>query len=322
MRTFQQPRLLISRCIEFDACRWNGLMIASDIVKLLKPHVVFVPVCPEVEIGLGVPREPIRLVRTDDGLQLYQPATDSYWTRAMETFGVRFLEALPPLDGAILKGRSPSCGIKDVKVYPADPKGMPRKEGSGLFAAAVMARWPHLAVEDEGRLTNYVIREHFLTRIFTLAAFREVKKQRSMGALVEFHAQNKLLLMAYREAHLRALGRIVAHHEHKPLPAVLDAYEEMLQQALARPPRRTTSINVLMHALGYFSEGLLSAEKAFFLECLEDYRRGRVPLSVPISILRSWIVRFDQEYLREQSFFEPYPQELIQITDSGKGRPL
>ena len=322
MTEFAVPRVLISQCIEFEHCRWNGQMISSDVVKLLKPYVTFVPVCAEVGIGLGVPREPIRIVQRDDQLDLHQPATDTYWAKAMTQFAERTLDELPPLDGAILKGRSPSCGIKDVKVYPSHPKGMPRKVGVGFFAAAVMARFPQLATEDEGRLTNYVIRDHFMTRLFSIASFRQVKGERSMSALVQYHAQHKLLLMAYNEGEMRQMGRIVANHDRRPVEEACALYEERLHRALAQPARPTASINVLMHALGYFSEGLSSPEKAYFLDRLEDYREGRVPLSVPTSIIRSWNVRFGQGYLAQQRFLEPYPEGLVQITDSGKGREL
>jgi uncharacterized protein YbgA (DUF1722 family) len=177
-------------------------------------------------------------------------------------------------------------------------------------------------VEDEGRLTNHRIREAFLTSIYALARFRAVKAQDALGPLVKFHERHKLLLMAYRQASLRAMGPVVANHEHRPAGEVIAAYEPLLREALARPVRRPAAINVLMHALGYFRQGLQGSEKAFFLQSLEDYRAGRVPLSVPVSVLRAWIVRFEQDYLREQHFFAPYPEGLVQITDSGKGRDL
>jgi uncharacterized protein YbgA (DUF1722 family)/uncharacterized protein YbbK (DUF523 family) len=321
-REFSRPRVLVSRCIEFDHCRWNGLIIASDVVKLLKPHVEFVPVCPEMEVGLGVPRDPVRLMEVEGQLQLYQPASEKFWTREMQECSQAILSGIGHLDGAILKGRSPTCGIKDVTVHPNTERGVPEKRGVGLFAAEVRRRFPSLAIEEEGRLTNYSIREHFLTRLFTVAAVRQVRVAGAMGGLVRFHTEHKMLLMAHDQNTMRAMGALVANHERRPVTQVLADYEKALAAALTRPAGHTANINVLQHALGFFSEGLSSAEKAFFLDCLEDYRRGRVPLSVPTSIVRAWIVRFDQEYLGAQSFFEPYPEDLVQITDSGKGRDL
>lgn len=322
MAKFYKPRVVVSRCIEFDHCRWNGLMIASDVVKLLKSYVEFIPVCAEVEIGLGVPREPVRIVEVNGVQQLYQPATDKYWTDQMQAFAASFLDALPEVDGFILKSRSPSCGIKDVRVYPQSERGIPSQKGVGFFARAVLERFPYLPIEDEGRLTNLAVREHFLARLFTLAAFRGLESKGAMEGLVHFHARNKLLLMAHNQQEMRVMGRIVANHERKATQEVYREYGSHLRQAMSRPARLGSVINVLMHAFGYFKEGLSSAEKAFFLDCLEDYRAGRVPMSVPTSIIRSWIVRFGQEYLADQTFFEPYPEGLIQMTDSGKGRKI
>ncbi len=322
MSEFPKPRLVVSKCIEFEHCRWNGLVIASDVVKLMKPHVEFLPVCPEVEIGLGVPREPIRIVSQEREWRLHQPATEKDWTEPMQQFARSWLSSVSDVDGLLLKGRSPSCGIKDVKVYHASGKGTASRKGTGFFAAEAMNRFGHLAVEDEGRLTNYLIRDHFLTRVFTSARVRVARKIGSMKELVRFHTEHKLLFMAYSQRGLSELGRIVANHEHKAVPAAWDAYETAVGLTLQQPPGVRPSINVLHHALGYFKTGLSSAEKKYFLDIMSAYRAGRVPLSACLSVLRAWIVRFDQDYLRNQVLFEPYPEDLVQITDSGKGRNL
>jgi uncharacterized protein YbgA (DUF1722 family)/uncharacterized protein YbbK (DUF523 family) len=322
MRTHPQPRLVVSKCIEFDHCRWNGLMIASDVVKLMRPYAEFLPVCPEVEVGLGVPRDPIRIVSRETEWHLYQPATGKDWTEPMQQFAASHLSSLTEIDGFILKGRSPSCGIKDVKIYHASGRGTASGKGTGFFATEVLDRFGHLAVEEEGRLTNYVIRDHFLTRVFTSARLRTAKGIGSMRELVRFHTEHKLLFMAYSQQELQLMGRIVANHERKRSGEVWRTYEAAVNDALQRPAGVRPSINVLEHALGYFKTGLSSAEKRYFLDTMSAYRAGRIPLSACTSILRAWIVRFDQEYLRTQVFFEPYPEGLIQITDSGKGRTL
>jgi len=321
--THPKPRLLLSQCIEFKSCRWNGLRISSDLVKLLKPFVEFIPVCPEVEIGLGVPRDPIRIVDTvDQGQRLLQPASGIDCTESMQAFANRYLDDVGPLDGAILKSRSPSCGVKDVRVYPPNPKATPENKGVGLFAQQVSRRFPDLALEDEGRLTNFAIREHFLTRVFTIASFRRLEADGSMGALVRFQAQHKFLLMAHSEASMRDLGRIVANHDKLDAAAVYAAYGAELRAGLQAPARVGPSINVLQHLFGFFSQDLSAAERDYFLDSLDDYRAARVPMSVPVSLLRAWVIRFGNEYLQEQALFDPYPEELIQITDSGKGRDL
>jgi uncharacterized protein YbgA (DUF1722 family)/uncharacterized protein YbbK (DUF523 family) len=315
-----RPRIVVSRCIEFDSCRYNGAMISSEVVQNLKDYADFVPVCPEVDIGLGVPREPIRIIRPSDEDRLWQPSTGRDYTRAMAEFCREFLDGLEEVDGFILKSRSPSCGIKDVKIYGGAGDAPPAGKGAGFFGRAVLERFGGLAVEDEGRLRDFGIREHFLTRTFTLARFRDMKQVPSMGGLVAFQTQNKFLLMAYHQKTLREMGRVVANKERKSQVEVLSEYESLLYKALAKPPRRNSAINVLMHAMGYFSKELSHREKQFFLDSLERYRARRIPLSVPVGIVKSWIVRFDQDYLRRQAFFEPYPEALLEVTDSGKGR--
>lgn len=320
MARFSRPKVIVSRCLGFARCRYNSLTIASDEVDRLKPLVDFRPVCPELELGLGVPRNPLRVVVVSKEPRLMQSVSERDLTEAMGRFAGSFLSSLGEIDGFILKSRSPSCGIKDVKLYSSLGKEGPMGVGQGFFGGAVLERFPHLAVEDEGRLTNFRIREHFLTKLFALARVREVKASGEMRALVQFQAENKFLLMAYNQSELAHLGRIAANAERRPFAELAAEYEAHLWRALAHIPRYTSTINVLMHSLGYFSEGLSSQEKAFFLETLARYREGKIPLSVPQGLLRSWAVRFGEKHLLQQTFFQPYPEELVEITDSGKGR--
>ena len=324
MRTFTRPIVIISKCLEFAACRYNGLMVSSPVVRLLTPLVEFRPVCPEVEIGLGVPRDPIRIIESKSRRSLYQPASGRDVTDAMNEFTRGVFSKLGEADGFILKTRSPSCGIKDVKVYPgggAHHAPLTGK-GAGFFGGAVVERLPGLAIEDEGRLENYNIREHFFTKLYTLADFRQVAKTRSPGKLVDFQSRHKLLLMAYSQKEMRALGVIAAAPEKLPWDTLAAEYRAHLQLALSRMPRATAHINVMMHALGYFKDELSPAEKDFFLDQLTEYRREKLPLSAVIAVMRSWVVRFRNEYLGMQTYFEPYPESLSAVSDSGKGREL
>lgn len=322
MSQFPRPRIVVSKCLGFAACRWNGVTIPDEFVSRLEGHVEYVPVCAEVEIGLGVPRDPVRVVSADGELRLVQPATGKDFTDVMRRFAQDYVASVGAVDGFILKSRSPSCGIKDVKVYPGAGKMAASGKGTGFFAAAVLERFGDLPVEDEGRLTNFTIREHFLTRIFALARLREVLPSGAMRDLVAFQARHKLLLMAYNQTELRALGRIVANPQKRPFADVAADYEAHFRKALLRAPRTGAILNVLMHTLGYFSDSLSAREKAFFLDSLERYRARKIPLSAVTAILRSWIVRFDNAYLAEQVFFDPYPEALVEVTDSGKGREL
>lgn len=317
-----RPRIIVSQCLEHKACRYNGEVIQNSFVNKLKGYVDFLPVCPELAIGLGVPRAPIRIVSVGGELRLVQPATAMDVSDRMRVFTDTFLESVSDADGFILKSRSPSCGPRDVKVYPDRDKVSAMARTTGFFGGAVMKRFGHLAVEDEGRLNNFNIREHFLTKVYCLARFRAVKAANSMNQLVQFQTSNKFLLLAYHQKELRELGRIVANAEKKPITQVLDAYGQHLYLALQKLPRMSAVINVLLHGLGYFSKQLSPSEKAFFLDTLEKYRQGKVPSSVLLHLIKSWIVRFHEEYLAQQSFFAPYPEAFIEITDSGKGRDL
>ncbi len=322
-RDFPRPRVVVSKCLGFAACRYNGEVIPDAFVQQLAPYVTYVTVCPEVEVGLGVPRDPIHVVVAEGKSRLIQPATGADLTEAMHAFAASYLEGLDEVDGFVLKGRSPSCGVGDVKRYPLEEGTPPLPEkGSGLFAQAVRERHPDLPVETEEHLKNFAIREHFLTAIFTLADFRSVKAAGTMGELVRFHSDNKLLLLAYNESRLRIMGPLVANPQRRPAEAVIAAYEGHLRAALADLPRRTPAINVLMHAMGYFSEELSPEEKHNFLDLLEKYREKSVPLSAPVSVIKAWILRFTEPYLARQSFFAPYPEALVTISESGKGQDL
>ena len=320
MTEFPKPRIVISKCIGFDACRYNGGIVQDKFVERLRPHVEFISVCPEVEIGLGTPRAPVRIVSSGDSFKLIQPSSGLDVSGKMREFSRGFLDGLEEVDGFILKNRSPSCGFTDVKVYAGPEKGASIGKTAGFFGGAVLEKFGDRAIEDEGRLKNLSIREHFLTSIFAFACFRTLQDSASMHDLVSFHSSNKLLLMAYSQTKLRQLGRVVANADGKRIDAVLELYGKYFREAFNKPPRRASPINVLMHALGYFKKELSAREKRHFLELLEAYRHDKTPLSSAVSILKSWIMRFGTEYLIGQTFFNPFPEDLMALDDSGRGR--
>lgn len=318
---FAKPNVFVSQCLGFARCRWNGDIIPDAFVEKLQPFVTYATTCPECEIGLGVPRDPIRIVLQKDMYRLMQLQTGRDVTDEMHAFAARYLDSLRDMDGFLLKDRSPSCGIKDVKVYPSLEPSASLKKSSGFFGAAVLNRFPHAVVETEARLTNLELREHFLTSIFTFARFRAAAEGFRMKNLVEFHADNKLLLMAYSQKELKLMGKIVANTSGKEPKQIFTEYREALSRAFAKKPSFTAAINVLMHGLGYFTKHLKPEEKRFFLNALEEYRREQVPLSVPVNILHSYAIRFDEDYINRQTFLKPFPEALLAISDSGKGRP-
>jgi uncharacterized protein YbgA (DUF1722 family)/uncharacterized protein YbbK (DUF523 family) len=307
--------VVVSKCIEFEAVRYNGQMMTSNLVRSLKPLVEFIPVCPEVGAGLGVPREPVRIVKVSDGLRLIQPATRLDLTDRMNRFSQEFLKGLPEVDGFILKSKSPSSAMKDAKIYPSTDKVSPLGKGPGFFGGAVVERFGHLAVEDERRLLNPRIKEHFLTKLYTLADFRSVKNAGSVKRLVDFQARNKLLFTAYSQKELHAMGRIVAQPKGRPFQEVIVEYQRHLWNALRSPPGRGANENVLTKAAGYFTSRLSKSEKAFFLDAVAKYRAGKFSLSTPLNVLKSWIIRFNEEYLMQQTFFEPYPEALMETDE-------
>lgn len=316
MEKVNKPFVVVSRCLGFSACRYDGQMISDKFVSKLKDYVEYKTVCPEVEIGLGVPRDTIRLISKDDEIILYQPASDKEYTKEMVQYSLNCLDSLEDIDGFILKGRSPSCGIKGVKVYLGKEKAAMSTKGAGIFASLVMKKYPYLAIEEEGRLTNFKIREHFLIKLYIMFKFRRVRKEKSMAGLVKFQADNKYLLMAYNQREQKILGRIVGNHDKRSFEVLADEYRDHLGTTFARIPRCSNYINALMHIFGYFSEELSSNEKDFILSNFDNYKKDKIPLSVPINLLRSYVIKYEQSYLLEQTIWSPYPQDLMDTSDT------
>lgn len=318
MRDFERPIVIVSKCLEFEPVRWDGQIISDPFVKKLKAYVDFRPVCPEVEIGLGVPRKPVRVVEKSGLRKLVQLETDRDVTKDMLDFTGSFVSSVAEVDGFLLKSRSPSCGIKDVKIYPGTEKIGPSGRGTGFFGGAIIDRFSSLAIEDEGRLTNFDLRETFLTRIFAHAELRRVIKSAKMKEIVEFQAKNKHLLMAYKQKEMRVLGKIVANPEKRGLKEIAADYEHHFNLALAKKPRRPSTINVLLHALGYFKDCLTPKEKSLFLDLIDKYRTGSLPLIALLTLVNSWAVKYEVDYILNQTLFEPFPEGLLEMRDSGK----
>lgn len=324
-RNFRRPKVVVSKCLGFERCRYNGDIISSPIVDRLKDYVDFIPFCMEMDMGLGVPRDPIRMVRTGEGARLMQPSTGLDVTDRAIVSAERFISSLEEVDGFILKSRSPSCGIRDVKIFPpGDKVAAINASEQGFFSREVMKKHADLAMEDEARLLNLRVGQHFLTKLFTLADLRSVHQEGDVHGLIEFQARHKLLLMYYNQSGMRAMGKIVANREGLDFQRLFESYSVHLCKVLSRPPRCNSANNVLMHAMGYFSEELKPEEKEAFLAQLDLYSKGKVPLTVPLGILKMWIVRYDEEYLKRQSFLYPFPEEFMEMmsNDACVGRDL
>ncbi|MBD3172502.1 DUF1722 domain-containing protein [Candidatus Bathyarchaeota archaeon] len=307
---YPRPRVVISKCIEFEPVRYNGQMIRNDFVKQLLNHVEAFPVCPETGIGLGVPRDTLRLVKKDDGVHLIQPKTGNDYTETMTKFSDRFLDTLDDVDGFILRTGSPSSGLTRVKVYAEAGRSPVVGRSSGIFASRVKERFGHLALDEDMRLNNGVIKDHYLRKLFILADYRETLTENSIEKLKDFHLRNELQLNIYNIQNQIEMAQLLMKDN---LEQILPEYKEYLYDSLSKAPDCLSYAKTLEKSLEYFETTLNMDEIDFFIHQLELYRDGVIPLIVPVDIIRSWIARTGQEYLSQQTFYNPYPEELMDL---------
>jgi uncharacterized protein YbbK (DUF523 family)/uncharacterized protein YbgA (DUF1722 family) len=319
MFNFEKPVICVSKCLGFECCRYNGTMSKDDLVNNLKSYVDFIPVCPEVEIGMSIPREALRLVNNGDNIKLIVQKNGEDFTEKMLRFTASFLDSIPKIDGFLLKSKSPSCGIRDVKIYSSNEKGASCDKGSGLFASKVLTRFNNAVIEDEGRLSNYNLRELFLTKIFLYSEFRRIIELGSVEALLKFTEQNKLLFMSYNQKECKTLEKLASNIDVFNFHKAADEYQEHLNNIFSRSARYTSKIKVLLQVLQSFKSHLNLKEQTFVLEVIDMYSKGRIPFTTPLYLIKSYLVRFDCDDILKQSFFEPFPQDLVELRDSGKG---
>jgi uncharacterized protein YbgA (DUF1722 family)/uncharacterized protein YbbK (DUF523 family) len=302
-----RPRLAISACLLGQPVRYDGGHKRDAwIVEKLGKHVDWVPLCPEIDIGLGAPRPTLRVVQIRDTPHLVS-TTGADLTRRMDAYSREKIPSLGEIDGYLLKKGSPSCGIERVKVY--GENGMPLKPGRGVFALAVFASDAAVTVEDEGRLCDDLLRDSFLSRVFAHARLRALIAGDWRGRkLIEFHARHKLLVLAHSPAGYRELGRLVAGHTTSRVSP--EKYRTGLMEALAKPATRGRHVNVLQHMAGYVTDDLDAAARRELQDTIEEYRQGILPLAAPRTLLRHHIRRLKIAYLLEQTYLEPYPKTL------------
>jgi uncharacterized protein YbgA (DUF1722 family)/uncharacterized protein YbbK (DUF523 family) len=308
--TEDKPRVGISTCLLGEPVRYNGQhQWDRFLTGTVGKFVEWVPVCPEVECGLPTPREAMRLVGDPEDPRLVTSRTGRDMTERMVEFSRRRVNELEKenLSGFIFKNRSPSSGMERVKVY--DENGVPRAAGVGVFARIFMEHFPLVPVEDDGRLHDPGLRENFFENIFCMRDYRTINEEGEVSGLIEFHARHKLQLMAHDPEKLREMGQLVARARDASEDP-FKRYEELLRDAMREMPSRGKNTNVLQHMLGYFKEDLGSWEKQELLEVIRQYRKGLIPLIVPVTILEHYVRKYDKEYLRHQSYLEPHPLEL------------
>jgi len=306
-------RIGISSCLLGQKVRYDGGHKHDRyLTDVLGEWMEWVPVCPEVEIGLGIPRPTIRLEGSVDDPRLVEPSSGEDLTDRMLSFSEVKVAGLKDLDldGYVLKRGSPSCGMERVRVYGAG--GMPERKGVGIFARVLMDRWPLLPVEEEGRLNDPVLRENFIQRVFCRQRWRRLRRDGvNRRRLVEFHTAHKMVLRSHNEAGYRRCGRTVASGKAVPDAELFRLYEEEFYATLTSKATPKRHVNVLYHIVGYLKRCLDAAEKRELITLIEDYRAGLVPLVVPVTLLRHHVNKHAVEYMQGQLYLEPHPKELM-----------
>ena len=305
-------RVGISACLLGQEVRFDGgHKRDAYITGTLSRFFEFVPVCPEAAVGLGIPRQPIRLVEAGESVRVVgvkDPSVDP--TDLLEAYGRDMARRLAGISGFILKNNSPSCGMERVRVY--DAKGMAQRRGVGIFAAALMQELPLLPVEEEGRLGDPVLRENFIERVFVFHRW-QLMAQSGVNArrLVDFHSDHKYLLMAHSQSAYHELGRMVADAGATEPEVLGAAYIALLMKALKKTATPRQHVNVLHHLMGYLKKHLDSDDRAELVETIEQYRDGLVPLIVPITLMRHHFRRHPVPYVQRQHYLSPHPIELM-----------
>lgn len=308
----EKIKIGISSCLLGNAVRYDGGHKLDRFLRdTLGQYVEYVPVCPEAECGLGIPREAMRLEGQTDSPRLVTRQTRVDKTDGMVRWAQKRVDELEAenLCGFIFKSDSPSSGMERVKVY--DEKGMPAKTGVGIFARIFMEHFPLLPVEEEGRLHDTQLRENFIERIFTLQRWRAIRKMKSgRSALVDFHTRHKLLLLSHSTKLYQAMGKLVAAQKTFSAQDLFSQYETLLMEALKLKTTPKRNVNVLQHMMGYFKEQLSGDEKKELLEILDHYSKGFLPLIVPLTLIGHYVRKYDQPYLRDQIYLNSHPLEL------------
>ena len=306
-------RILISSCLLGDKVRYDGGHKREGyLVETLGRFVEWVPVCPEVDCGLPTPREAMRLVGDPKSPRLVTSKGGVDHTDQMRTFAKGKLNELEPLNlcGYICKKDSPSSGMERVKVY--GDSGIPAKVGAGLFTKAFMDCFPLIPVEEEGRLNDPVLREMFVSRVFTLRRFRDLlARGKTRGGLVTFHTDHKLLLLSHDRKGYTQMGKLVAAAKELPPSVLYDRYQKLLMEALSAKPTVKKSADVLLHMMGHFKKMLTKDEKQELLEVITRHRQRLIPLIVPVTLIGHYVRKYRVTYLERQVYLNPHPVELM-----------
>ncbi|MFI3211247.1 MAG: DUF523 and DUF1722 domain-containing protein [Peptostreptococcaceae bacterium] len=305
----RKPKIIVSKCLDSQKCRYDGQGYNNKVISSLRDFCDVFTVCPEVEIGLSIPRETIRVETENDLYKLVQTKSKGDFTNLMNEFSEEFLINLGEVDAFILKGKSPSCGIKDVKVYHKNNDCSIRNNGNGFFAQKVLEKYPHLPIENEGRLSNFSVRDDFLTKIFL------INDLKSHEDIHKFNLDHDILLKSYDKEKKESIKDKI-HKLEK------EEYEGLVYDIISTKRKREIKLSIVEDIFKKYAPNLTIDEVKMFKDLVKSFENEKIPFSTLCAVIRVYAIRFKDSEILNQSFFSPYPEDLINICDSGKGRKI
>ena len=311
----RKPKIVVSECLYGTKCRYDGQGYNDKVIQSLKDYVDIQTVCPELAIGLSIPREPIRIEmnKENEEYRLIDYNSKNDYTNQMTEFSEEFINGLDDIDGFILKSRSPTCGLKDAKVYYCGNKCSIRSNENGFFSQKIIDKYDYLHIENEGRLKNYNIRDNFFTRIFFINNLKNNKN------IIEFHKNNLLLLKSYDEESTNEVSDILNENR---MEDQVHQYKEKVLNIVSNQRKKENKLSIIIKVFEKYKNMLNEEEINMFNGLIESYENQRIPFSTLEVVIKMYATRFKDKDILNQTFFYPYPENLINITDSGKGRKL
>ena len=311
----RKPKIIVSECLYGTKCRYDGQGYNDKVIQSLKDYVDIQTVCPELAIGLSIPREPIRIEmnKENEEYRLIDYNSKNDYTNQMTEFSEEFINGLDDIDGFILKSRSPTCGLKDAKVYYCGNKCSIRSNENGFFSQKIIDKYDYLPIENEGRLKNYNIRDNFFTRIFFINNLKNNKN------IIEFHKNNLLLLKSYDEESTNEVSDILNENR---MEDQVHQYKEKVLNIVSNQRKKENKLSIIIKVFEKYKNMLNEEEINMFNGLIESYENQRIPFSTLEVVIKMYATRFKDKDILNQTFFYPYPENLINITDSGKGRKL
>ncbi len=316
---YPRPVVVVSRCLEFEPVRYNGQIMPCPLVKDLEPFVDYIKVCPEYEIGLGVPRDPIRIVKQDDGLHLIQPKTKEDITNKMNEFTNQFIEKLPEVDGFIFKSDSPTIGLRNIKIYSGIEKAPVVQRGHGFFAGQLLDQYPDYPMEEDNRLRNNTIRHHFLVKLFIFAEFRRVRNTKDIDELKNFHQKNQLLFSLY-QPDFSTQAQTILNQKNLSFENSVDQYFNLLKNLFKTHPQADDYLRIWKVIIKHLQKNINPEEQKFLQSILSKYHDNRICQTGVTDILWSYAIRFPDEFIEHQSIFCPYPELLLPTLEPNRDK--